>query len=271
MQIANNSWLHPSQHIKEGGNKVTSQVSAPVTTTVIAFDIAGADSFEAAVLESFEKVVVAARKLGFVTQESGKPNLTLTLAPELEIGGILEQLAQAAAGFDAAATPMRLRGMVHHGVVFRTEDGGQVSYVGSAIRSTQSALRRAPATGGLMATADFTPYAATLPKLPFRLLPIGGGAFEGMSHVIFSGMSVAPPRAGNQLPSADPEFVEFVKRRLAAEIGPFASALVDRAVRSSTAADQLVSLLSRDIDNPDARVRFEDEVLQYIKARAISR
>lgn len=251
---------------------MSSQVSAPVTTTVIAFDIAGADSFVAAVLESFDQAVAAARKLGFVTQESGKPNLTLTLAPELEVGGILEQLVQVAAGFDAAATPMRLRGMVHHGVVFRTEEVGQVSYVGSAIRSTQSALRRAPATGGLIATPDFSAYAATLPKLPFRLQPIGGGAgSEGMNHIVFGSTSVAPPRAGNQLPSADPEFVDFVKRRLAADIGPFASALVDRAIRSSTAAEQLVTVMSRDIDDPAARTRFEGDVMQYIKARAIAR
>ena len=249
---------------------MSSQVSAPVTTTVIAFDIAGADSFEAAVLESFGKAVAKARELGFVTQESGKPNLTLTLAPELAVGGILEQLVQVAAGFDAVAAPMRLRGMVHHGVVFRTEDGGQVSYVGSAIRSTQSALRRAPAIGGLMATPDFSGYAVKLPSLPFRLQPIGGGAFEGMNQIVFGGTSVAPPRAGNHLPSADPEFIDFVKRRLAADIGPFASALVDRAIRSSTVADQLVTMLSRDIDNPDARVRFEAEMLQYIKVRAIA-
>lgn len=250
---------------------MSSQVSAPVTTTVIACDIAGADSFEAVVLESFDQAVAAARKLGFVTQESGKPNLTLTVAPELEVGGILEQLVQVAAGFDAAATPMRLRGMVHHGVVFRTEDVGQVSYVGSAIRSTQSALRRAPPTGGLMATPDFSAYAAKLLNLPFRLQPIGGGAFEGMNHIVFGSMSVAPPRAGNQLPSADPEFVDFVKRRLAADIGPFASALVDRAIRSSTAAEQLVTVMSRDIDDPAARARFEVDVLQFIKARAITR
>lgn len=250
---------------------MSSQVSAPVTTTVIAFDIAGGDSFEAAVLESFGKAVAKARELGFVTQESGKPNLTLTLAPELAVGGILEQLVQVAAGFDAVAAPLRLRGMVHHGVVFRTEDVGQVSYVGSAIRSTQSALRRAPATGGLMATPDFSAYAAKLPNLSFRLQPVGGGAFEGMNQIVFGGTSVAPPRAGQHLPSVDPEFIDFVKRRLAADIGPFASALVDRAIRSSTVADQLVAMLSKDIDNPDARVRFEDDMLQYIKARAIAR
>lgn len=245
-----------------------SAVSAPVTTTVIACDIAGADSFDAGVLESFDKVLVAARELGFVTQEAGKPNLTLTVAPELEIGTILDKLAGAAAAFDAEGQSLRLRAMVHYGVVFRTEEIGQVSYVGSAIRSTQSALRRAPGKGGFMATADFSAHAAKLLNLPFRMQPMGGGAaVEGMSHLIFGGHSVAavPPRPGSLMSSADPAFVDFVKKRLAQDIGPFASALVDRAIRSSTAAEQLVTVMSRDIDDPAARVRFEDDVLQYIR------
>lgn len=248
---------------------MSSQVSAPVTTTVIAFDIAGADAYETGVLESFDKLVAATRELGFVTHEAGKPNLTLTLAPELAVGGILEQLAKVAAAFDAAAIPLRLRAMVHYGVVFRTAEVGQVSYVGSAIRSTLSALRRAPASGGFIATADFSAYAAKLLNLPFRLQAISGGAAsEGMSHMVFSGNSVAvpAPRPGSHLASADPAFVDFVKKRLAEQIGPFANALVDRAIRSSTAAEQLVTVLSHNIDDPTARVRFEDEVLRYIRA-----
>lgn len=258
----------PAGITKEGSKLVSSQVSAPVTTTVIASDITGADSFGAGVLESFDKVVATARELGFVTQESGKPNLTLTLAPELAVGGILEQLAKAAAAFDAAAAAIRLRAMVHYGVVFRTEDVGQVSYVGSAIRSTQSALRRAPVSGGFMATPDFSAYAAKLLNLPFRLQAIEGApAAEGMKQIVFGGNSVATaaPRPGSLLPSADPAFVDFVKRRLAEDIGPFASALVERAIRSSTAAEQLVTVMSRDIDDPAARVRFEDDVMRYIR------
>lgn len=249
---------------------MSAQVSAPVTTTVIASDIAGANSFEAGIIESFDHVAAAARELGFVTQEAGKPNLTLTLAPELEIGAMLEQLARAATAFDAAASPLRLRAMVHYGVVFRTEEIGHVSYVGSAIRSTQSALRRAAgAGGGFIATADFASHAAKLLNLPFRLLPLSGGAAtEGMCQLVFAGHSVSavPPRPGSQLPSADPAFVEFAKKRLAQDIGPFASALVDRAIRSSTAAEQLVTVMSRDIDDPAARVRFEDDVLRFIRA-----
>lgn len=246
---------------------MASQVSAPVSTTVIACDLAGAEAFEATVLSGFAKLVGAARGLGFVIQEPGKPNLTLTLAPELEIGNILSQLAKAAVEFDAGASPVRARLMAHYGVVFRTESVGEVSYVGSAIRSTQSALRRAPASGSLMATADFAAYAAKLAGLPFKLHPLGGAsAADGMSQIVFPGSAAAA--GGASLPSADAAFVEFVKRRLAEDIGPFAAALVDRAVRGTAAAEQLVPALSRDIDDPAARGRFEADVLRFIKSKS---
>lgn len=254
---------------KEDRDTVASQVSAPVSTTVIAFDIAGAYVIDAAALARFEGFVAAARGLGFVTQEPGKPNLTLTLAPELAVGSILSQIAAAISEFDAVAAPLRIRAMAHYGVVFRTESEGALSYVGSAIRSTQSALRRAPANGGCMATQEFAAYAAKLTDLPFKLQAMSGtAATDGMSLIVFAGNAAAPAPAGGQLQIADAAFVEFVKRRLAEDIGPFASALVDRAVRSSTAMEQLVPALSREIDAPAARMRFEQDVLHYTKAQA---
>jgi hypothetical protein len=256
-----------------GCSPLASQVSAPVSTTVIACDISGAESFEARVLESFAKVLAAARGLGFVTQEPGKPNLCLTLAPELAVGEVLGQFAKTAATFDADVAPLRLRCVVHFGVVFRTESVGDVSYVGSAIRSTQSALRRAPAAGGLIATQDFVAYSAKLLNPPFRVQAMGDGlAFQGMSQIVFGGRSVAPQRGGGDLPaSADPAFVEFVKRRLAEDVGPFASALVDRAIRATAATDQLVAALGRDIDNASARARFEADVQKFINSRSGAR
>lgn len=252
---------------KEDSGIVASQVSAPVSTTVIAIDLAGAEAFGAAVLAAFAQVVDAARALGFVTQEPGRPNLTLTLAPELEAGAILGRIARSTVSFDAVAAPVRCRLMAHYGVVFRTEGVGEVSYVGSAIRSTQSALRRAPASGSLMATPDFAAYAGKLAGLPFKLQPLSGGsAADGLVQMVFPGINAA---AGGSavLPSADAAFVEFVKRRLAADIGPFAAALVDRAIRATAAAEQLVPALSRDIDDPAARSRFEADVLSFIKSQ----
>lgn len=243
-------------------------VSAPVSTTVFAFDIVGADSFAGEVLEGFEKVVATARELGFVTQDPGKPNVTLTLAPDAAIAEALSRIAAALTGFDAAATPLRARAVGHYGVVFRTEADGQVSFAGSAIRSTQSALRRAPGNGSLMVTRDFATQAAKLADLPFRFDAMSDAAgAEGLSHVVSGAAGAAQEGVGFNLPGNDPAFVAFVKRRLATDIGPFAGALVDRALRTSTVATQLVKALSREIENPVARAAFEQEVFQFIKSQ----
>lgn len=245
-----------------------SQVSAPVSTTVIASDIAGAAAFGAAALEGFESVLATARGMGFLTQDPGRPNLTLTLSPDQDPGASLEALAKAAMSFDAAASPLRLRSMVHFGVVFRTESADGVSYVGSAIRSTQSALRRAPPTGGLLATADFAAHAAKRGALPFSLQPFAeGAAVEGMCQIVFGGAPVAnapaAPRGG-----VDVAFLDFVKRRLAQEIGPFANALVDRAARGVSVPNQILAVLGREIENPAARKKFEDDLLSFVKSRS---
>lgn len=245
-----------------------SQVSAPVSTTVIASDIAGAASFGAAVIASFDAFLGAARSMGFLTQDPGRPNLTLTLSPDQDPGASLEALANAASSFDAAANPLRLRSMVHFGVVFRTESAEGVSYVGSAIRSTQSALRRAPSTGGLLATADFAAHAAKRGGLPFSLQPFTEGvALEGMCQIVFGGGPAANADAASG-GGLDAAFLDFVKRRLAQEIGPFANALVDRAARGVTERNQLSALLVREMENPAARKKFEDDLLSFVKSRA---
>lgn len=245
-----------------------SQVSAPVSTTVVAGDIAGATAYSAAVIEGFERVLATARSLGFVTQDPGRPNLTLTLAPDQDLASPLDTLASASAGFDTIASPLRLRLVLHFGVVFRTESPEGVSYVGSAIRSTQSALRRSPASGGLRATAEFAAHVANIGNLPFRLQPCAeAAAVEGLSQLVF-GAPPAAPVAGVANGAVDAEFVAYAKRRMAQEIGPFANALVDRTVRAATATDQVVALLCNEIDNPAARRKFEDDLKRFANTRA---
>ncbi|MCK9380962.1 MAG: hypothetical protein M0P95_07820 [Sulfuritalea sp.] len=244
------------------------QANTPISTTVVAFDVSGAGAAEAGVVKRFDDVVVVARELGYVTQDAGSPNLTLTFAPETEIGSALHRVAGAITEFDGSSAPLRVRAVVHYGVVFRTVLKGQISYLGSAIRSTQSALRRAPEKGSVMATREFFAYASTLTGLPFSLKSINGtAAADGMSQVVFADIAAVRLPAENGLPSADPAFVEFVKRRLAADIGPFASALVDRAMRSAAMATQLVTVLSPNIDDATARASFERDVFGYVKSR----
>ncbi len=252
----------------EESKGIVSQVSAPVSTTVIASDIAGAAAFGQAALAAFESILATARGIGFLTQDPGRPNLTLTLAPDQDPGPALESLAKAAAGFDATASPLRLRSMVHFGVVFRTESQEGVSYVGSAIRSTQSALRRAPPTGGFLATADFAAHAAKRGGLPFGLQPFAEGAtVDGMCQIVFGGAPMANAAASSS-GGVDAPFLDFVKRRLAEEIGPFANALVDRAARGITVPNQVLAALGREIENPAARKKFEDDLLRFVKSRA---
>jgi hypothetical protein len=248
---------------------VASPVSAPVSTTVIAFDIAGADSLEGGTRGSFDKVVAAARGLGFVTQDAGKPNLTLTLAPDAPVAEALSRIAAVIAEFNGAAAPLRVRAISHYGVVFRVEDGGQVSFSGSASRSTQSALRRAPDSGSLMATRDFAALASKFAGLPFHFEAMNDAAgAEGLSHIVIGTKGVVQGALGNALPGSDPAFVAFVKRRLATDIGPFAGALVDRALQSTMEAGQMVKALSREIENPVARAAFEQEGFRFIKAQS---
>lgn len=248
-----------------------SEVSAPVSTTVIAFDVAGANPADAAALVGFDRIVAMARSLGFVTHDPGNLSLTLTLAPESEVASALCQLAASVVEFDRSSPPLRIRAMVHHGVVFRAESAGQTSYVGSAIRSTQSALRRAPAGGGFTATNDFATYASTLTSLPFRFEAMTGpAAAERTCHVIFASgavKEVGPAPAGTGPAPIDEAFVEFAKHRLAEDVGPFAAALVERAVRSSTALEQLLPALSREIEGSMARARFEKDILHYVESR----
>lgn len=252
---------------------MSAPVSAPVSTTILAFDIAGAQPLEGGARGSFDKVVAAASSLGFVTQEGGKSNLTLTLEPAAPVAEALSRIAAVIAEFDRAAKPLRVRAISHFGVVFRVEADGQVSFSGSAIRSTQSALRRAPDSGSLMATRDFAALASRFADLPFHFKAMSdAAAAEGLSHIVIgkSGVAqagVAQAGVGSALPGNDPDFVAFVKRRLATDIGPFAGALVDRAVQSAMEANQMVKALSREIENPVTRAAFELEVFKFIKSQ----
>jgi len=266
--IADAGFVAFRQIVLEDRETVPSQANAPITTTVVAFDVSGAGAADAGVSAGFDKVVGVARGLGFVTQDAGGPNLTVTFPLERDVGVALRQVAAAIAEFDQSSVPLRVRAVIHHGVVFRNESNGQVSYVGSAIRSTQSALRRAPAEGGLMATRDFLAHASTLTGFPFSFKAMNGAAAtEGMSQVVLAESVAVNLSAEDGLPSADPAFGEFIKRRLAEDIGPFAGALVDRAMRSATLATQLIRVLSREIDDKAARARFEGDVLGYVKSR----
>jgi hypothetical protein len=239
-------------------------MNAPVSTTVIAIDIPLAGGkVHATAVDHFEQSIAATlRQLGYVLADQGDLQLTLTISPNAAVGPALQRLAGAISEFESVCPPLKVRGVIHYGLVFPSGAGSETSYMGSAIRSAQSTLRRSVPTMGLAATQEFTQYAARLPSLTVRFeAQTGGAAADGLSTVIFTKQSETG------LLSSDGEFVQFLKKRLAEDLGPFAGALVDNARRSVTLAKDLVAALSHEVDDAGARKRFEMEALAYIKSR----
>jgi hypothetical protein len=223
---------------------------------------------------SFEQQVIGVLKqLGYVSPEvpGDHPTglyLTLTLPPEAKADAALGRLAAAIADFEGQNKPLRIRAVAHHGTVFRTEAGGKASYMGSAIRAAQNALSNMPATAGLTATRDFSDYAASS-KLPFRFEGQDKAAdAQGPISVFFVEKAGAEEKDATGGPAPlDPEVVQYLKKRLAEDVGPFAAPMVDMALRSATTANLLVAKLTNEIDNPVARQRFEADALAFLNSR----
>ena len=240
-------------------------MNAPVNTTVLSIEVPGAGN-RPDVTAAFEKIItVAAMQLGAVTKEQGGPQLTLTLAPDVSAGAALQRMVNAFADFESVIS-LKVRGVVHYGTVFRSETAGKVSYLGSAIRSSQSALRRTDIKEGVIATREFVTYANAFnpPLVPSTAIP---NSPDGLSMVRLAGNTSSAAKGGTGLSSADPEFLAFLKKRLASDLGPFAAAMVESARRNSATAPSLVAALAREVDNADARAKFEADLLGYLKTR----
>lgn len=241
---------------------MSSEVSAPVSTTVIALDVPSAPAGNDAKTHFDRLVVNIGRQLGVVTQEDGPPNVAIALAPDAAVEPALLRIASAMADFEQAAAPCRLRAVAHHGVVFRTVSGGTVTYMGSAIRSAQSTVRRIAEDAGFVATSDFTAFMASTGKPP-RNFEVRPGLADGMSQLRFPDQR----KTEGGLAGSDPSLLDFLKTRLAEHIGPFAGPLVDNVSHSAMTAKEVVAALSHEVSDPKARQRFELDALNYIKKR----
>jgi hypothetical protein len=243
-------------------------MNAPVTTTVISVEVpiaGGAARNE--ISAAFEKTITAtAQRIGSITKDQGGPQLAVTLPPDLPVGAPIQQMVNAIAEFEAACEPHKVRGVVHHGVVFRSETGGKISYLGSAIRSAQSGLKRLLIPGGLVATREFAAYASGFnpPPVPLQAMPASP---DGFSLIPLEAKGGASAGKTGSLSSSDPDFLQFLKKRLAEDLGPFATAMAENARRNHATAPPLVADLAREIDNADARRKFEADMTAYLRKR----
>lgn len=239
-------------------------VSAPVSIAVIAVDVLPASGADAATQEGFEQT---ARRLGGVGAviKGGGTDLMLTVAlePDTEVDMALNQLGSIVADFDEQYRTERLRILVHYGTAFRAIDAsGRATFQGSAVRSVSNALKRSSLAGGVYATSDFAGYASGLKGVPaFEVLKAGG---DGFSPLL---LGDRPKIVANEIHSTDPELVDWLKARLARDLGPFAAPLIDNASHATRTAKELAAAVGHEIVDARARQRFDADVFKYLRSR----
>ena len=266
--------------------------NTPVTTVVLAIDVPINGVIEAPVKDGFQAFAGKLGPLGYLVAEPAGLALTVTLGSSSVAESSLLALAGAASSFSQSNPGHRVRAVAHYGVVFKSEAEGKVSYVGSAIRGAQTALKRAPTDISLAGTPDFLNMVAGLPQ-PLSKLNVLRGGIDGSDLCVISlrdasapavtataqGASAAPARPAPGTPSAgansvaeiDPALVQFLKQRLAAEVGPFAGPLVDKAKRAGVGSSGLISALAQEVSNPAARVKFEMDANAFLRTNGRGR
>jgi hypothetical protein len=220
------------------------------------------------ILVGFDQTIAAiGQQIGTISREPGKLQLSVTLEAETAVGPALAQFASALAKFEVLCKSVQARGIVHHGVVFRNEVAGKVTYIGSAIRASQSALRKMAATSGLVATRGFIAHANGLNPPVAQFDPLDGSdAADGLCRIRIVGKTEAVTAKRSGLTSADPEFLAYLIKRLAEHLGPFASAIVENQRNGFPTPEQLVAEMAREIDEPGVRKQFKADLDAYISA-----
>lgn len=195
------------------------------------------------------------------------------------LSGIVPDQAQALAplrhmqamqtAFHRQQPDLRLRYVVHYGLVFQSATGA----VGSALRFAHSRLQRLPAHVDTAATRDFLAFAETWPGQAIQFDDIPDVAEDsGFQAFSFSAdpPAAAPPAPAPAAPSAaaaDPALSplrRYLCAQLTEHLGPFAEVLVASAEQKCSTPLQLIVTLSHEIDNPKAREVFLEKARRYL-------
>lgn len=238
-------------------------VSSPNSITVIAVEVLASPDNPATIGSDFESTVVLLSALGSVTTENAGLSATIALEPDAELPAVVSRLDSIIGHFEERYPPARLRALLHYGTAFRaTSPAGVPVFKGSALRSACNTLRRSSLDAGIYATADFANFVTTLKAVSgFSVLDAGAGE---LCPIV-----LADHRRGytNELHSTDPELVAWLKARLASDLGPFATALIDNASHSTRTAKELAAAVGHEIVNPSDRQRFDADVFKYLRSR----
>lgn len=247
----------------------------PILATVVAVELApqGVAQPLAARVDALAHLLVSSIAQSCSVQRQSRPDatdgLTLVLPPNAPVGSVLRRATASARLFEGKHLGERVRMLVHHGVVFSAQEGKRESYVGSAIRSAHSILRRLVLERGAAATPEFAQYARDWPDSPLHFVPLeGSAAVEGLLQLSIDEPSADDSaRSARQLDKDDSELLRFLVHRLAEDVGPFASVLVENARRSASNVESLLAELAPEIDDMAARQRFVTAAQAYVDSR----
>ena len=244
-------------------------VSAPVSIVVVAIEVAttpaAVSASEADTLKrDFEWVLDMLEVIGTPVADAGGLSAVVGFEPSSEMPAAVSQLDSIVCDFAERYPPRKLRALIHIGTAFRarTATGGQC-FQGSAVRSATNTLKRSSLPSGIFATPDFASFSNSLKG-------VFGYEIKKCDTAGFCPVVVAvhrPAASGHELHSTDPELVEWLRARLAKDLGPFASALLDNASHSTRTAKELAAAVGHEIVNPRDRARFDADVFKYIQSR----
>lgn len=238
-------------------------VSAPVSIAVIAVALDDAPDNPAKARVLFPWLCAQLSVLGALVADPAGTALTLALAPGDDVANAIATIDGAIGEFEEQCPPARLRALAHYGTAFRaTGPDGRPGFQGSAVRSALNLLRRTAAPAGFYATPDFARFAGSLKRQ---------AVFELMAEQPYglSPLLVVQRRklVTSELHSTDPELILWLKARLAKDLGPFASPLVDNASHSTRTARELAAAVGHEIVNPRQRQHFDADVFRYLESR----
>ena len=239
-------------------------LSSPNSITVIAIEVISSPDNPATTQMGFDRTLAMLSSLGAVTSDANALGATVGLEPDAEIPSVMLRLDSIVADFEERCVPARLRALVHYGTAFRAKSAdGAIIFQGSAVRSAGNSLKRSSLPSGIYSTPDFSNFVAMLK---------GAMGFEVQKSELpgFCRISIAvhrPASTSHELHSTDPDLVDWLKARLAKDLGPFASALIDNASHSTRTAKELAAAVGHEIVNPRARQRFDADVFNYIQTR----
>lgn len=238
-------------------------VSSPNSITVIAVEVLSSPDNPTTIGSDFESTIDLLSALGSVTAETAALSATIALEPDADVPVVISRLDSIIGIFEERYPPARLRALMHYGTAFRAiSPAGVPVFKGSALRSASNSLRRSSVGGGIYGTTDFANFVTTLKTIAgFAIVEAGPGE---LCPIVLTDL-----RRGhsNEIHSTDPELVAWLKARLASDLGPFATALIDNASHSTRTAKELAAAVGHEIVNPIDRQRFDADVFKYLRSR----